>query len=78
MNERQARVCDPGAGLARTHQETHAAITAIAGAVDVRAATDRQAAAFAAKWRPCYPVAVGCVTDDLVSLTVDVRFPLVH
>jgi putative transposase len=38
---------------------------------------NRQAAAFAAKWKR-YPSAVACVTDDLVSLTVHLRFPAEH
>jgi putative transposase len=38
----------------------------------------RQAAAFAAKWKARYPSAVACVTDDLVSLTVHLRFPTEH
>jgi transposase-like protein len=38
----------------------------------------RQAAAFAAKWRSRYPSAVACVTDDLASLTVYLRFPAEH
>jgi transposase-like protein len=35
----------------------------------------RQAAAFAATWQRRYPAAVACVTDDLASLTVHLRFP---
>jgi transposase-like protein len=42
------------------------------------AAAQRQAAAFAAKWRARYPTAVACVTDDLASLTVHLRFPAEH
>jgi putative transposase len=38
----------------------------------------RQAAAFAAKWKARYPSAVACVTDDLASLTVHLRFPAGH
>jgi transposase-like protein len=38
----------------------------------------RQAAAFAAKWTGRYPSAVACVTDDLASLTVHLRFPAEH
>src|SRR5215211_2794641 len=38
----------------------------------------QQAAAFAAKWRSRYPSAVACVTDDLASLTVHLRFPTEH
>jgi putative transposase len=38
----------------------------------------QQAAAFAAKWRSRYPSAVACVTDDLASLTVHLRFPAEH
>jgi transposase-like protein len=38
----------------------------------------RQAAAFAAKWKARYPSAVACVTDDLASLTVHLRFPAQH
>ena len=36
----------------------------------------QQAAAFAATWQRRYPSAVACVTDDLASLTVHLRFPL--
>lgn len=42
------------------------------------AVAQRQAAAFAAKWKSRYPSAVGCVTDDLASLTVHLRFPVEH
>lgn len=42
------------------------------------AVAQRQAAAFAAKWKSRYPSAVGCVTDDLASLTVHLRFPGEH
>jgi transposase-like protein len=38
----------------------------------------RQAAAFAATWQGRYPSAVACVTDDLASLTVYLRFPAEH
>lgn len=38
----------------------------------------RQAAEFAAKWKARYPSAVACVTDDLASLTVHLRFPAEH
>jgi putative transposase len=38
----------------------------------------RQAAAFAATWKARYPSAVACVTDDLASLTVHLRFPAEH
>ena len=38
----------------------------------------RQAAAFAATWNARYPSAVACVTDDLASLTVHLRFPAEH
>jgi putative transposase len=41
------------------------------------AVANRQAAAFAAKWKR-FPAAVTCVTDDLVSLTVHLRFPAEH
>jgi transposase-like protein len=41
------------------------------------AVANRQAAAFAAKWKR-YPSAVACVTDDLASLTVHLRFPAEH
>ena len=34
----------------------------------------RQAAAFAATWKARSPSAVGCVSDDLASLTVHLRF----
>jgi putative transposase len=42
------------------------------------AAAQRRAAAFAAKWQARYPAAVACVTDDLASLTVHLRFPAEH
>jgi putative transposase len=38
----------------------------------------RQAAAFAATWKARYPSAVACVTNDLASLTVHLRFPAEH
>jgi putative transposase len=38
----------------------------------------RQAAAFAARWKARYPSAVACVSDDLASLTVHLRFPTEH
>jgi putative transposase len=38
----------------------------------------QQAAAFAATWQRRYPSAVACVTDDLASLTVHLRFPAEH
>jgi putative transposase len=38
----------------------------------------RQAAAFAATWKARYPSAVACVSDDLASLTVHLRFPTEH
>jgi putative transposase len=38
----------------------------------------QQAAAFAATWQRRYPTAVACVTDDLASLTVHLRFPTEH
>ena len=38
----------------------------------------QQAAAFAANWQRRYPSAVACVTDDLASLTVHLRFPAEH
>src|SRR5512132_889066 len=41
-------------------------------------AAQRQAAAFAATWQARYPAAVACVTDDLASLTVHLRFPAEH
>jgi putative transposase len=37
-----------------------------------------QAEAFAAKWQRRYPSAVTCVTSDLASLTVHLRFPAEH
>jgi putative transposase len=37
-----------------------------------------QAEAFAAKWQRRYPSAVACVTSDLASLTVHLRFPAEH
>lgn len=39
---------------------------------------NRQAGEFAAKWKSRYPSAVACVTDDLPSLTVHLRFPAEH
>jgi putative transposase len=38
----------------------------------------QQAAAFAATWQRRYPSAVACLTDDLASLTVHLRFPAEH
>jgi putative transposase len=38
----------------------------------------QQATAFAATWKARYPSAVACVTDDLASLTVHLRFPAEH
>jgi putative transposase len=38
----------------------------------------QQAAAFAATWQRRYPAAVACVTEDLASLTVHLRFPAEH
>ena len=38
----------------------------------------RRAEAFAAKWRSRYPSAVECLTGDLTSLTVHLRFPAEH
>jgi transposase-like protein len=38
----------------------------------------RQAGEFAAKWKGRYPSAVACVTDELASLTVHLRFPAEH
>jgi transposase-like protein len=42
------------------------------------AVATRHAAEFAAKWMSRYPSAVACVTDDLASLTVHLRFPAEH
>lgn len=42
------------------------------------AVANRQASEFAAKWKARYPSAVACVTDDLASLTVHLRFPAEH
>jgi transposase-like protein len=42
------------------------------------AVAHRQAGEFAAKWKARYPSAVSCVTDDLASLTVHLRFPAEH
>jgi putative transposase len=42
------------------------------------AVATRQAAEFAATWKTRYPSAVACVTDDLASLTVHLRFPAEH
>jgi putative transposase len=42
------------------------------------AVAHHQAATFAAKWQARYPAAVTCVTDDLASLTVHLRFPAEH
>jgi putative transposase len=47
------------------------------GEVAVAEAT-RRAEAFAAKWRSRYPSAVECLTGDLASLTVHLRFPTEH
>jgi hypothetical protein len=38
----------------------------------------RQAAAFTATGKARYPAAVTCVTNDLASLTVHLRFPAEH
>jgi putative transposase len=38
----------------------------------------QQAAAFTATWKARYPSAVACVTNDLASLTVHLRFPAEH
>jgi putative transposase len=38
----------------------------------------QQAAAFAATWQRRYLAAVACVTEDLASLTVHLRFPAEH
>lgn len=45
---------------------------------DAVAVATRQAGEFAAKWKARYPSAVACVTDDLASLTVHLRFPAEH
>jgi transposase-like protein len=42
------------------------------------AVAQRQAAQFSAKWQRRYPSAVACVTDDLASLSVHLRFPAEH
>lgn len=42
------------------------------------ALAERQAAEFAAKWKDRYPSATSCLTDDLASLTVHLRFPAEH
>lgn len=42
------------------------------------AEANRRAEEFSAKWRAHYPGAVACVTDDLPSLTVHLRFPVKH
>jgi putative transposase len=42
------------------------------------AVANRQAAEFATKWKTRYPSAVACVTDELASLTVHLRFPAEH
>ena len=42
------------------------------------AVAHRQAAEFAARWNSRYPAAVRCVTNDLASLTVHLRFPAEH
>jgi putative transposase len=42
------------------------------------AVAQRQAEAFAGTWGARYPSAVACVTDDLASLTVHLRFPAEH
>ncbi len=38
----------------------------------------RRAGVFVAKWKARYPSAVDCLTDDLGSLTVHLRFPAEH
>jgi putative transposase len=45
---------------------------------DAVAVAHRQAAEFATKWNSRYPSAVACVTGDLASLTVHLRFPAEH
>ncbi len=45
---------------------------------DAIAVAQRQAGEFAAKWKARYPSAVACVSDDLTSLTVYLRFPAEH
>ena len=42
------------------------------------AETTRRAEAFATKWKARYPSAVACLTNDLASLTVHLRFPTEH
>jgi putative transposase len=69
---------------AHDHDEVRADFWAIFDVGDAEpgdeavAVARRQAAAFAAKWQRRYPSAVACVTDDLVSLTVHLRFPAEH
>jgi transposase-like protein len=45
---------------------------------DQAVAVARRQAAVAATWKARYPSAVACVTDDLASLTVHLRFPAEH
>jgi putative transposase len=69
---------------AHDHDEVRADFWAIFDVGDAEpgdeavAVARRQAAAFAAKWQRRYPSAVACVTDDLVLLTVHLRFPAEH
>jgi putative transposase len=69
---------------ARDHDEVRADYWAIFDVGDAEPGDDavsvarRQAEAFAAKWQRRYPSAVACVTGDLASLMVHLRFPAVH
>jgi putative transposase len=69
---------------AHDHHEAHADYWAIFDVGDAQpgdqavAVARAQAEAFAAKWRKRYPSAVACVTSDLASLTVHLRFPAEH
>jgi putative transposase len=69
---------------ARDHDEVRADYWAIFDVGEAEPGDDavgvarRQAEAFAAKWQRRYPSAVACVTGDLASLTVHLRFPAEH
>ncbi|CAN5777849.1 IS256 family transposase [soil metagenome] len=45
---------------------------------DAVGVAQRQAGEFAARWKARYPSAVACVSDDLASLTMHLRFPTEH
>ena len=68
----------------RDHDEVRADYWAIFDVGDAQpgdaavAVARAQVEAFAAKWQRRYPSAVACVTSDLASLTVHLRFPAEH